>query len=326
MRAATVSVVSPRRTRLEYVRPYETPGLTRIESEDGFDFRDARGRRVSAAVRERLMSLVVPPAWQEVWIAPTADAHILAVGIDEAGRRQYIYHPSWREQQDAEKFDRALALASELPRARRRAEADRKAPALSRERVLWTAFRLLDATAIRIGSEEYAATGLCTLLVRHVRVDDDGLTLRFPAKSGQRALITVEDTTLTDALEELYTGRAPASRLLAWADGRRRRPLRSGEVNAYLRERVGEGFTAKDFRTLRGTLVAAAALPRTLPETERSIQQAIVHATKQASAALGNAPAVARASYIDPRVFELFLQGRTVGGRASIPALIALLD
>lgn len=317
--------MSPRRTRLEYVRPYETPGLTRVVEADSVEFRDARGRRVSAAVRERLSALVVPPAWQQVWFAPTADAHILAVGVDEAGRRQYIYHPSWREQQDAEKFARALALAAELPRARRRAEADRRAPALSRERVLWTAFRLLDATAIRIGSESYAATGLCTLLVRHVRVDEDGLTLRFPAKSGQRALITVEDSRLTDALEELYTGRAPASRLLAWADGRRRRPVRSGEVNDYLRERIGEGFTAKDFRTLRGTLVAAAALPVALPDTERGIQRSIAEATKQAAAALGNTPAVARASYIDPAVFERFVEGRTVGGRASIPALLDLL-
>lgn len=313
--------MSKRRTRLEYVRPYESAGLTR----DGSGFRDARGRRVSAAVAQRLTDLVVPPAWQEVWFAPTANAHILAVGVDDAGRRQYIYHPDWREQQDAEKFARALALAEELPRARRRAEADRKSPPLSRERVLWTAFRLLDATAIRIGGEAYAATGLCTLLVRNVRVDDDGLTLRFAAKSKQRALITVEDAPLTDALEELYTGRAPASRLLSWADGRRRRPLRSGDVNDYLRERVGEGFTAKDFRTLRGTLVAAAALPAVLPETERGIQQAIVAATKAAAASLGNTPTVARASYIDPAVFERFLEGRTVGGRESIPALLELL-
>jgi DNA topoisomerase-1 len=313
--------VSKRRTRLEYVRPYESAGLTR----DGSGFRDARGRRVSAAVAQRLTDLVVPPAWQEVWFAPTANAHILAVGVDEAGRRQYIYHPDWREQQDAEKFARSLALAEELPRARRRAEADRNSPPLSRERVLWTAFRLLDATAIRIGGEAYSATGLCTLLVRNVRVDDDGLTLRFAAKSGQRALITIEDAPLTHALEELYTGRAPASRLLSWADGRRRRPLRSGDVNDYLRERVGEGFTAKDFRTLRGTLVAAAALPAALPETERGIQQAIVAATKAAAAALGNTPAVARASYIDPTVFERFLEGRTVGGRESIPALLDLL-
>ena len=316
-------------TRLQYVRPYETPGLTRVGSNGSFEFRDARGRRVSAAVRDRLTALVVPPAWRDVWFAPTGSAHILAVGVDDAGRRQYIYHPSWRAQQDEEKFARALQLGAELPRARRRADGDRHSPPLSRERVLWTAFRLLDATAIRIGGEEYAATtgsrGLCTLLCRNVRVEAEGLTLAFAAKSGQRSLIPIDDAVLIDALAELHRGRAPASRLLAWADGRRRRPLRSGEVNDYLRERLGSQFTAKDFRTLRGTLVAAAALPAT-PGTDREVQAAIVAATKAAAAALGNTPAVARGSYIHPRVFERFAEGRTVGGRQSIPALLALLE
>lgn len=317
------------RKRLHYVRPYETPGFTRRSAGDRVEFRDARGRRAAPRDRARFEALAVPPAWTEVWLAPSASAHILAVGLDEAGRRQYLYHPQWRSERDALKFDRALQLAEVLATARRRAARDAGSPALSRERVLWTAFRLLDRTGIRVGGEEYAAAsgarGLCTLLRRHARVEGSSVMLSFVAKGGKLATLTIDDAQLAAALDELVTGRAPGSRLLAWRDGRRRRPVHASEVNDYLRGITGLDVTAKDLRTLRGTLAAAVALPRRTPETTRDLQRAIRTATEAAAAALGNTPAIARASYIHPGVFEAFADGRTIAPGGGERALLRLL-
>lgn len=284
---------------------------------------------MAAAVEERLNALAIPPAWTEVWISPSRTAHILAVGLDEAGRRQYIYHPAWREAQDQVKFERALQLAEALPRARRRAGRDFAAEPLSRERVLATAFRVLDLTAMRIGGEEYAVVngsrGLCTLLRRHADVEGPVVSFAFRAKSKQLASISVRDADLAVAIDELITGRAPASRLLAWADGRKRRPLHTSDVNSYVRLCAGEQFSAKDFRTLHATAAAAAALPSETPGTEREVQAAIRASVDAASRMLGNTPTVARASYIHPLVYERFAEGRTVGGSKSMSALLELL-
>ncbi len=315
--------------KLAYVRPYDSPGYTRVRRGGTQQYRDARGRAVPASTRARLESLVVPPAWTEVWLATNPAAHILAVGLDEAGRRQYIYHPDWRRQRDDEKFERALALARALPAARRRASVRLAAPALSREKVLATGFRILDLTAMRIGGEEYATTngsrGLCTLLCRHVRVDGDTVTFEFLAKSRQRASISTHDRVLAHAVAELLDGRGGASRLLAWRDGRARRPARTADINSFIRECTGSDFTAKDFRTLTATSVAAAALPAVPPQGIREIQAAILEATRAAAAVLGNTVAVARGSYIHPAVFELFAAGHTVGGSRSTSALLSLL-
>lgn len=319
----------PSRQRLHYVRPYESPGFTRRDVSGRVEFRDAQGRRANPRARARFEALAVPPAWTEVWLAPSATAHILAVGLDEAGRRQYLYHPQWRQERDAVKFDRALELAAILPAARRRAARDAARDALTRDRVLWTAFRLLDRTGIRVGGEEYAVSsgsrGLCTLLRRHASVDGSTVTLAFVAKGGKLASLTVTDAPLAGAVAELVAGRAPGSRLLAWRDGRRRRPVRSSEVNEYLRAITTLEVTAKDLRTLTGTLAAAAALPRTRPETEREVQRAIRTATEAAAAALGNTPAIARASYIHPGVFEAFADGRTIAPGGGERALLRLL-
>ena len=315
--------------RLSQARPYEAPGISRVRRGTSFDYKDASGARVPDTVKARLDALAIPPAWSEVWIAPSRSAHILAVGMDEAGRRQYIYHPAWREAQDELKFERALALAEALPRARRRAGRDFDADPLSRERVLATAFRVLDLTAMRIGGEEYATVngsrGLCTLLRRHASVDGPVVSFSFRAKSKQQASITVRDAALATAIGELTDGRSPASRLLAWADGRRRRPLHTSDVNAYVRLCAGEEFSAKDFRTLHATAAAAAALPAETPGTEREAQAAIRESVEAASRMLGNTPTVAKASYIHPLVYERFLEGRTVGGSTSMSALLTLL-
>lgn len=315
--------------RLSQARPYEVQGVTRVRRGSSFEYRRPDRRRVGAEEKARFDALAIPPAWREVWIAPTPTAHILAVGLDDAGRRQYIYHPAWREAQDEAKFDRALLLAKALPQARRRSARSFAAPPLSRERVLATAFRVLDLTAMRIGGETYATTngsrGLCTLLCRHVSLDGTELTFSFRAKSHQQASIMVRDAPLATAIAELTEGRAKASRLLAWADGRRRAPLRNSDVNQFIRECAGDEFTAKDFRTLHATAVAAAALPSTTPTTEREVQVAIREATEAAARMLGNTVAVARASYIHPGVFEKFIDGRTVRG-SGMSALLSLLD
>ncbi|MDH6182594.1 DNA topoisomerase-1 [Microbacteriaceae bacterium SG_E_30_P1] len=316
--------------RLTQARPYEAPGVTRIRRGDAFDYRRPDRRKVGAEERARFDALAIPPAWREVWIAPSPSSHILAVGLDDAGRRQYIYHPAWRAAQDEAKFDRALALAAALPAARRRAARSFGEPALSRDRVLATAFRILDLTAMRVGNETYATTngsrGLCTLLVRHVVVGDGGVTFDFVGKSRQRASIAVTDAPLLLALDELTTHRAAGSRLLAWANGRRRDPIRTSEVNEFIRGTAGDGFTAKDFRTLHATATAAAALPRRTPEAEREVQRAIREATDAAARMLGNTPTVARASYIHPAVFERFIDGRTIARPGSMTSLLELLQ
>lgn len=315
--------------RLSQSRPYEVQGITRIRRGSSFEYRRPDRRRIGAEERERLDGLAIPPAWREVWIAPTPNAHILAVGLDDAGRRQYIYHPAWREAQDEAKFDRALRLARVLPQARRRAARRFAQPTLSRDRVLATAFRILDLTAMRIGGETYASAngsrGLCTLLGRHVTQEGSQLTFSFRAKSHQLASIVVTDAPLATAIAELTEQRGQASRLLAWADGRRRTPLRDSDVNQFIRDCAGEEFTAKDFRTLHATAVAAAALPARPPNSEREVQSAIREATEAAARMLGNTVAVARASYIHPGVFENFIEGRTVSGRG-MTSLLRLLE
>jgi DNA topoisomerase I len=315
--------------RLTQARPYEAQGITRIRRGSSFEYRRPDRRRVGAEEKARLDALAIPPAWREVWIAPTQNAHILAVGLDDAGRRQYIYHPAWRQAQDEAKFDRALELARALPQARRRAARSFAAPPLSRERVLATAFRILDLTAMRIGGESYASAngsrGLCTLLTRHVSLEGAQVSFTFRAKSHQLASITVTDAPLSTAVAELTEGRAQASRLLAWADGRRRTPLRDSDVNQFIRECAGDGFTAKDFRTLHATALAANTLPTRTPESEREVQVAIREATEAAARMLGNTVAVARASYIHPGVFENFIEGRTVKGRGT-SSLLKLLS
>jgi len=315
--------------RLRRVEPYASPGLTRQRRGRGFAYLHPDGTPAGRAERARIGDLAIPPAWTDVWIAAAPNAHILAVGVDAAGRRQYLYHPVWREKQDAEKFLRMTALAAALPGARRSVLRDLALAELPRERVLAAAFRTLDLGAIRIGSEEALAgarsRGLTTLLVRNARLlGDDLVRFRFRAKGG-----IAQDLQLTDAglagFVGAMEGRSAASRLYAWSAGRAMRPLAPFEVNDDIRERTGGDFTAKDFRTLRGTIAAADHLARigeagTSRARAASVREAIVHASE----VLGNTPAIAKASYVDPRVVTAYEHGRLVslrGGRER-----ALLD
>lgn len=316
--------------KLSRVRPFDDPGFRRVRSGAGFRYVDAKGRAAPERDVERIRALVIPPAWQDVWISVRPDGHIQAVGTDDAGRKQYLYHPDWSAGRDRRKYARALQLAQTLPRARARVTTGLRRSDLDRERVLAAAFRLLDQAAPRIGSERYLAAngsrGLTTLQRRDASVEASVVTLSFPGKSGKRQLLEIDDADLAGVVELLAAGR-PRSALLAWERSRRRVPLTPAEVNAYVRSLTGGRFTAKDFRTLRGTILAAEALARigtvdTVTDRKRA-EQLAVRATAEA---LGNTPAVARGSYIDPRVFVRYRDGDTLDlSKSPESAIIALI-
>ena len=316
--------------RLRTVRPGIDLGYTRTRSGSGFRYTDADGASLPAAERERAAALVIPPAWTEVWISAASNGHIQATGVDEAGRRQYVYHPDWSAGRDKGKYARALQLAASLPHARGRVTTSLRRDDLDRERVLATAFRLLDQAAPRVGSAKYLARhgsrGVTTLRRRDAAVVTSVTSLRFRGKSGKRQSLDIDDAELAVVVAALAAGR-PAAPLLAYTRGRRRVPLTPKDVNAYIRAMTGGAFTAKDFRTLRGTILAADALARIGPAgSKRDRKHAEVLAVKAASDALGNTPAVARSSYIDPRVFARYRRGvvldTAVSPESAIRALI----
>ncbi|MBN9140698.1 MAG: DNA topoisomerase IB [Micrococcales bacterium] len=303
--------------RLRRTRSGE-PGIRRVRRGRGFSYEDADGRAIDdAELRARIAQLAIPPAWTEVWISTHPNGHIQATGIDAAGRRQYLYHPTWREQRDRLKFDRALALAESLPAARRGVTIDLRRDGLPRERVLAAAFRMLDAAHLRVGSERYAlehgSVGLSTLLGAHASVVDRRIVhLDFPGKSGQEWSSEVPDADLAAVVAQLKR-RGPRARLLAWRDGGGPHPLSAEDINADIRARTGGDFTAKDFRTLHGTSAAAIALARTGPKRSASAQdRAIAGAIRATAQLLGNTPAVARSSYVDPRILDLYRDGITI--------------
>lgn len=293
------------------------PGFRRIRAGRGFRYTTADGDPVDDATRERIAALAIPPAWTDVWIAPYPNGHVQATGVDDAGRRQYLYHPAWREQKDGIKFERALDLAATLPAARRGVTVDLRRDDLSRERVLAGAFRMLDTGSLRVGSERYAAEhgsfGLSTLLCAHAAVsDDDVVELRFPAKSGQEWESDIRDADLA-ALVRRLKRRGPTARLLAWKDERGWHPLAAAEINEDVRRRTGGDFSAKDFRTLHGTAAAAITLARIGPrDSAAARKRAVADAIRAAADELSNTPAVARGSYVDPRLVDAYENGITI--------------
>jgi DNA topoisomerase-1 len=283
----------------------------------GFSYRDLDGSTLPPGpIRDRLESIGIPPAWKDVWIAPFENGHIQATGLDAVGRRQYIYHPEWRERKDRVKFDRALQLAESLPAARRLVTLDLRSDGVGRERVLAAAFRMLDSGSLRVGSERYTnengSRGLATLLCAHVHVRKDCLELKFPAKSGKDWESEIHDADLA-ALVRTLKRRGGNARLLAYKNGRSWRPVTSAEINGYVKERTGLDFTAKDFRTLRGTVAAALSLARSGPQEKVAARKrAISMAMEEAAAVLGNTPSIARKSYVDPRLLDHFAAGETI--------------
>lgn len=302
--------------RLTRANPLTDPGIKRVRAGKGFRYTRDSGRPVGERARRRIRDLVIPPAWTDVWIARSPHAHIQAVGTDGAGRRQYIYHPEWRRRQDQRKFDRALALAASLPTARSVVTRTLRSADMGKELVLATAFRLLDDVAPRIGSERYLARhgsrGLTTLRRRDVTVSGSVLTFAFPGKSGQHVRLEVDDADLAAVISRMNhsPGRSP---LLWYPRGRRHIALKPVELNEYIHALTGDSFTAKDFRTLRGTIRAAEALAHVGPvESTSERRKAETLAALWAAESLGNTPAVARASYIDPRVFDAYGEGNII--------------
>src|SRR4051794_2187044 len=297
------------------------PGITRRRAGRGFAYYDEDGERVDdPKVIARIRELGLPPAWREVWICPYPNGHLQATGVDAAGRKQYRYHDAWRTRRDAEKFEDMTRFARALPRLREHVEADLQSTGeLTRERVLACAVRLLDRGFFRIGTEEYTVTnesyGLATMRKEHVTLEPDGtMVFDFPAKHGKRRVQAVVDPLSCDLVAALKRRRGGGPELLAYRQGRRWVDLRSPDINAYLKEATGDDFSAKDFRTWSATVLAALALAVSGPAqgTQTSRKRAITRAIKETAYYLGNTPAVCRASYIDPRVFDAYRAGLVI--------------
>jgi DNA topoisomerase-1 len=298
-------------------------GIRRRRRGKGFEYLDQDGSRLTdEETIARIRELAIPPAWEDVWICPFPMGHIQATGMDARGRKQYRYHDQWRQRRDQEKFDEMIDFARALPGMRRRVTEHLGEDGLTRERVLACAVRLLDRGFFRVGGEDYAADnesyGLATIHKRHVRLlDESTLVFDYPAKSGQRRVQSIVDTEVYEILEQLKRRRGGSPELLAYKQGRSWRDLKSADINAYVKEVTGGDFSAKDFRTWNATVLAAVALAVSGPAaqgSQRARKRAINRAVKEVARYLGNTPAVARASYIDPRVFDRFEGGLTIGG------------
>ncbi len=297
------------------------PGLRRVRRGRGFVYLNERGDRIQKLeVIERVRSLAIPPAWGDVWICPDEFGHLQATGIDAAGRKQYLYHPRWREHRDRQKFRRMEQFGAALPKLRRRIRSDLQRNGLERAQVLACAVRLLDVGMFRIGSEQYAdddgGIGLATIRKEHVSVRHDEDIFRYPAKGGLERAQAIYDPASVEVIRALKRRRAGGPQLLAYREGRRWRPLRSEEINEYLKDHLGEEFSAKDFRTWNATVMAAVSLATTGREaaSKTARKRAIDGSVRAVAELLGNTPAVARRSYIDPRVFDRYQSGWTIAG------------
>lgn len=288
-------------------------GITRRRSGRGFSYRDAAGVTIrDRDVLARLKALAIPPAWTDVWICPWANGHLQATGRDARGRKQYRYHARWHDRRGADKFERMVEFAEALPRIRERCEADLARPGLPREKVLAAVVRLLELTLIRVGNDEYArfnrSFGLTTLRDRHARITGTSVRFRFRGKSGRVHEVGLRDRRLAGVVRRCQE--LPGQELFQYVDDEGEvRDVGSDDVNAYLREAAGP-FTAKDFRTWAGTVLAYRALRALQPaDGEADGRRAVVEAVRQTADRLGNTPAVARGSYVHPAVLEAYMDG-----------------
>jgi DNA topoisomerase I len=303
--------------RLRRVSP-DSPGWTRRRRGAGFVYLDETGQPLGADDVARCRALTIPPAWTDVWICPRPNGHLQALGTDDAGRRQYLYHPAWRELRDKDKHARVLQFGTRLPRARAVVAEHLALDGMPRERVLATAFRLLDLGFFRVGGEEYAETngsyGLATIRKEHVRVTGEEIVFEYPAKSGQQRLVGVADDAVRAAVLDLRRRRGGSAELLAHRDGPHWRDVSSDDINLYVKAVVGGDVSAKDFRTWHGTVLAAVALAERASDagSRTARTRAVRQAMKDVALYLGNTPAVARKSYVDPRLVDLFDAGTTI--------------
>jgi DNA topoisomerase IB len=273
-------------------------------------------------VVERIRELAIPPAWEEVWICPYPMGHIQATGTDAAGRKQYRYHDRWRERRDYEKFESMVRFASALPKLRGRVAEDLALDGMPEDKALATAVRLMDRGFFRIGSEDYAEEndtyGIATMGKRHVTVSDDEITFDYEAKGSQRRIEAIGDPVVAEVVRALKKRRGGGEELLAYKANGRWSDVKSSDINEYVKEAAGAEFSAKDFRTWSGTVLAAQALAVSAviaaKGSKTARKRAKTRAIKEVARYLGNTPAVARTSYIDPRIFDRFDGGLTIAG------------
>lgn len=323
---------SARVAGLRYVTD-EAPGIQRHRAGEGFRYVAPDGTALrDAATLSRIRRLAIPPAWSNVWICARDDGHLQATGRDARRRKQYRYHPRWREVRDETKYGRLIAFGAALPRIRRRVGRDLARPGLPREKVLATVVRLLERTFIRVGNEEYArendSFGLTTLRARQVRVTGNTLSFRFRGKSGVPHDVALTDRPLAEIVRRMQD--LPGEELFQYVDeDGTTRAIESADVNAYLKSIAGEDFTSKDFRTWAGTLLCARRLRRLeAPPSDRAGKRELNAAVEEVSRELRNTRAVCRKCYIHPAVIESYLGGRlqrAMRGRSDEAALIALL-
>jgi DNA topoisomerase I len=319
--APDLELVAARLRRVDWTEP----GITRRRCGQGFCYLDPTGRRIAdPAALERIRRLAIPPAWRDVWICPDPMGHLQAVGIDAAGRRQYRYHDLFRARRDLRKFDHMLAFARALPALRRAVSADIVRDGLERDRVLATAVRLLDRGFFRIGSERYkqkdGTFGLATLLKEHVRAEgSDTLVFDFFAKHHKRWVRTVVDAEVAGVVRRLKRRRGGGDELLAWNERGRWVDVRSTDVNGYIKRRAGGDYTAKEFRTWGASVLAFVSLAEAGPPPPSKTARARLTAdtVRRVADYLGNTPAVARKSYIDPRILDSWASGEAAKSLAA---------
>lgn len=295
---------------LRYVSDSD-PGLSRIRRGRGFSYLDSQGKPVSARRKQRIQALAIPPAWTDVWICAQSRGHLQATGYDDRGRKQYIYHERWRSYRNQETFDRLSLIGASLPAIRAAVAAQLRRRNLDQDRVLAGMVRMLDLTGIRVGNEAYEKAnktiGLCTLRWSHVTFTGDSAEIRYRAKSGQRAALTVNDAQLVRLLKQLQSSRR---RPVFAIDGHR---VTAGEINGYLTDIAGEHITAKDFRTWMGTVTALKLLLEAAASNTAPTKKNVLGAIDAAAAALRNTRAVCRAHYVHPAVLESYLAGELPG-------------
>ncbi len=303
-------LLAARSAGLRYVDPAD-PGIRRVRRGRGFGYVDAKGKAVTdKKTLERIAAIVIPPAWQDVWICPYAIGHIQAAGRDARGRLQYRYHPLWAQVRDATKYERTIAFARALPRLRRRVARDMRLRGLPRRKVVAAAVRLLETTLIRVGNEEYArdnkSFGLTTLRGRHVQIRGSTLSFSFRGKSGKEHSVGLTDRRLARVVRAV--GELPGQRLFQYLDEDGEvQSIDSDDVNDYIREVMGDEFSAKDFRTWAGTVLAVDAL--LAAEGTSPTESTVTGAVKEVAAQLGNTPAVCRKCYIHPQIVDAYLDG-----------------
>lgn len=308
------------------------PGLHRVRRGRGFGYRDHDGTVVTdAATLQRIEELVIPPAWKKVWICTHPNGHIQAVGTDVAGRRQYLYHSQWQQERGEEKFDRVLELSTVLADWRTDIAGDLRRRGLSRDRVLALGLRLLDLGYFRAGGDQYAeennSFGIATLLRDHITIRSDAVEFDYPAKSGVRRTLVVEDPAVVRAVRSLQRSRSNGDRLLAFRESSEWTEVHAEDLNLRFKEMVGDDYTVKDLRTWHGTVLAAEAFVEADPPVDDKVIKRVEAAVmREVAEALGNTAAVTRSAYVDPRVVEAYRGGLTIAAGARRAARVRNSD